>query len=606
MMAEVDLRNAAQGGHMRNRLAKLLVFALGLAVPWSALFVKKQPSHAWAQSSSSAQATYDVRIDFGVWVPMRDGVRLSADVYRPAAEGKFPVILLRTPYNKNGKRALETGRYFAARGYVVVYMDVRGRGDSEGQFVPYRNDGRDGYDAIEWCAAQPWSTGNVGTLGGSYLGRIQWLAALEHPPHLKTMIVLVTPSDPFVEWPTGLPLPMDVSWYHYTSGHVLQNMDAVNWRAVYEHLPLWTMDERAGRFNPYWREEIEHAQLDEFWEPLRYQNQFDRLDLPVLHISGWYDDEQVGTPLNFIGMTTKGRTPEARRSQKLMMGPWPHAVNSTSKLGEVDFGPTAVIDLEGYELRWFDYWLKGIDTGIMKEPPVRIFVMGENKWRDENDWPLARAVMTKYYLHSGGRANSLFGDGTLSTTPPGEEPTDGYRYDPARPVPFITDPSFAQIGSADDYQAVERRDDILVYTTESLAEDTEICGPIRAVLYAASSAKDTDFMAKLLDVWPNGFAQRLCDGMVRARFREGMDQPKLIEPGRVYAYDIDLWNTCQVFKKGHRVRLEISSSAFPKYDRNLNTGEPLGKSATMVVAEQRVYHDREHPSHVLLPVIPKQ
>jgi len=303
-------------------------------------------------------------------------------------------------------------------------------------------------------------------------------------------------------------------------------------------------------------------------------------------------------------MTAKGATEEIRHNQKLLMGPWPHAVNSTSKLGEVDFGPTAVIDLSGYELRWFDYWLKVIDNGIMREPAVRIFVMGENRWTNENEWPIARTKWIKYYLHSQGRANSLFGDGALSTVEPANEPTDSYIYDPARPVPFITEPSFAQIGGPDDYRPVERRDDVLVYTSEPLAEDTEICGPIRVQLYASSSARDTDFMAKLIDLWPNGFAQRLTDGMVRARFRDGMQQPSLIEPGRVYAYSIDCWNTCQMFKKGHRIRLEISSSAFPKYDRNLNTGEALGKTTKMQTAEQKIYHDREHPSHVVLPVVP--
>jgi len=564
---------------------------------------------AWAQTSTStslSQQTYAVKIDFNVRVKMRDSVELSADLYRPEAQGQFPVILSRTPYNKSGKGMLNQGRYFASHGYVYVAMDVRGRGDSDGNFVPYRNDGVDGYDAIEWCAQQPWSTGKVGTIGGSYLGRVQWLAAVQQPPHLTTMIALVTPSDPYVEWPTRTPLPMDISWYHYTAGHVNQNMDAVDWSKIHWHLPLVTMDEAAGRPSRYWKELFDHPPSDSWWEPIRYQKKYDRVRVPVLHISGWYDDEQVGTPLNYIGMTTKGATDEIRHSQKLMMGPWPHNVNSTSKLGDVDFGPTAVIDLNGYELRWFDYWLKKIDNGIMKEPPVRIFVMGDNKWTDENEWPMARTQWTKYYLHSNGSANSLYGDGTLDTSDPSDEPADNFTYDPASPVPFITEPSFAQIGGPDDYRSVERRDDVLVYTSEPLSEDMEICGPVRVQLYASSSGRDTDFMAKLIDVWPDGFAQRLTDGMVRARYRDGMDKPSLIEPGRVYSYNIDCWNTCQMFKKGHRIRLEISSSAFPKYDRNLNTGEELGKTTRMQAADQRIYHDREHPSYVVLPVVPRK
>jgi putative CocE/NonD family hydrolase len=326
----------------------------------------------------------------------------------------------------------------------------------------------------------------------------------------------------------------------------------------------------------------------------------------VLHLSGWYDDEQVGTPLNFAGMVAQAATKEIRRSQKLIMGPWPHnIVSQPTKLGEVDFGPEAKIDLSATLLRWYDHWLKGIDTGLLNEPPVRIFVMGANKWRDETEWPPARAKFAKYFLHGHGRANSLYGDGRLSATEPGtDEPEDHYSSDPERPVPFITEPTFAQIGGPDDYRPVERRDDVLVYTTGPLAEDTEVTGPVRARLFAASSARDTDFTAKLLDVWPDGFAQRLCDGMVRARFREGMDKPSLIEPGKVYAYDIDCWTTSQMFKKGHSIRLEIASTAFPKYDRNPNTGASLGKSSEMNRADQTIYHDKDHPSHLLLPVVP--
>jgi len=286
------------------------------------------------------------------------------------------------------------------------------------------------------------------------------------------------------------------------------------------------------------------------------------------------------------------------------MGPWDHAVNAAAKLGEVDFGPQSRIDLRGEQLCWFDRWLKGKTTAT-KDAAVRIFVMGANEWRDEQEWPLARTQWIPYYLHSCGRANSRFGDGTLSTRTPGaHEAPDSYRYDPARPVPFITAPTSSQVGGPDDYAAIERRDDVLVYVTEPLTEDIEVTGPIRVDLYASSSAPDTDFMAKLVDIWPTGFTQRLSDGMVRARFREGMHNPSLIEPGKIYHYSMDCWNTAQVFKAGHRIGLEISSSAFPKYDRNLNTGAPLGFTMEMVVAEQRIYHDEGHPSAIILPLIP--
>ncbi|HSO27917.1 MAG TPA: CocE/NonD family hydrolase [Anaerolineales bacterium] len=546
-------------------------------------------------------------IDFDVRVPMRDGVELSANIFRPQsarAGERFPAILIRTPYDKHDSRNLEQARAFTPFDYVVVVMDVRGRGDSDGEFVPYRNEGRDGYDSIEWCAAQPWCSGAVGTLGGSYLGRIQWFAALEQPPHLKTMIVLVPPSDPFVESPTGVTDPMSICWHHIVSGRTTKDVDFIDWMPIYEHLPLLTMDERSGRAVPHWRANLAHTQLDEYWRALCYQDKFDQIDLPVMHISGWYDDEEIGTPLNFAGMTRQAPTEFARRNQKLIMGPGGHRVNQHTRLGEVDFGPQALIDLQRAQRRWFDRWLKDEPNGIEDEPPVEIFVMGTNAWRAEQEWPLARAKQTNWYLHSQGRANSRFGDGRLALVAPQDEPADIYCYNPARPTPFITEPTSAQIGGPDDYAAVWRRDDILVYLSEPLEQDLEVTGPVRLELYAASSALDTDFMALLVDVHPNGFMQRLCDGMVRARFRRGMDQPELLTPGQIERFEIALWDTSQVFMRGHRLGLGISSSAFPKYARNLNTGGDLATETEMIVAEQRVYHAAAYPSRLILPVIP--
>jgi uncharacterized protein len=555
---------------------------------------------------------YDLRIQFDQRVPMRDGITLSADIYfsvTNSQQGKHPAILLRTPYLKTDIN-LDMAKYFVKSGYFVVAMDVRGRGDSDGEFVPYFNEGKDGYDAIEWCAAQPWCDGNVGTWGASYSGRCQWLAALEQPPHLHAMVVMVPPSDPFVETPTGTPSPMHLCWLHLVSGRVPQSIDPIDWFRVYEHLPLLTMDESVGHPIPIWRKELEHTQLDDYWLPLCYQTHFDHLTVPTFHISGWYDDEQVGTPLNYVGMTTQAPTPEARASQRLLMGPWPHSVNrftspGSTKFGDVDFGPQALIDLYGEQVRWYDRWLRQREQP--PEAPVRLFVMGTNEWRDEQEWPLARTQWTAFYLHSGGHANSRTGDGWLSveTTPAQETFSyDAYDYDPALPFPFITDATSTQIGGPDDYAILQQREDVLVYVTSPLSEDVEVTGPIQLDLYAASSAPDTDFMAMLLDVWPDGFCQRLCDGMVRARFRKGMTHPSLIEPGQVYHYAIDCWNTSQVFKVGHRICLQLSSSAFPKYDRNQNIAAPLGQLADIVVAHQRIYHDHVHPSALVLPIIP--
>ncbi|MBU9723266.1 CocE/NonD family hydrolase [Bacillus alkalicola] len=566
---------------------------------------------------------YEVQVTRDVKVPMRDGVLLSADIYRPKGEEAFPSIIVRTPYGKTSDVIHNNGCFFAENGYSVMYMDVRGRGDSDGVFVPYRNDGIDGYDAIEWMAAQPWSTGKVGTLGGSYLGRIQWLTALTHPPSLKTMVPLVTPSDPFVEWPTGLPNTQHICWTYMTSGRVMQNVDVVNWNEVYEHLPFIDMDEKAGRRSEQWREEISHPYLDEWWKHICYQDKFDQIDLPVLHISGWYDDEQIGTPLNFIGMTRgngKGngedyKERDARPYQRLLMGPWPHQLNRSTKIGQLDFGPSALIDMNQYQLRWFDHWLKGIENGVNEEPPVDIFIMGDNEWRQESNWPLARTKWTSFYFHSIGKANSRFGDGVLlEKAPSGVTPEEGakgkadfdqYLYDPANPVPFITEMVSSQIGGPDDYSSVERRDDVLVYTTAALSDDVEVTGPVKAELFGSTDALDTDFMVKLIDVWPNGYAQRLTDGMVRGRFRNGMDSPELLEPGKIYKFEVDCWNTAHVFKKGHKIRVEVASSAFPKYDRNLNTGAELGVTTEMKVANQTIYHDEMHPSSIILPIIPR-
>jgi uncharacterized protein len=547
----------------------------------------------------------ELQIQFDQRVPMRDGITLSADIYMPIGKleplNRYPVILSRTPYMK-ASISLDKIKYFIRRGYIFVSMDVRGRGDSDGEFVPYFNEGLDGYDAIEWCAGQPWSDGNVGTIGASYGGRIQWLAAVERPPHLKAMIVLVPPSDPFVETPTGTPSPMHLCWLYLVSGRTLQAMDLIAWEQVYQHLPLATMDERVGHHIPVWRREMQHTQLDEYWKPLCYQEKFEQVDVSVLHISGWYDDEQIGTPINYIGMTTRGATAEARANQRLLMGPWGHATNAGARLGAVDFGPQAIIDLLAEETRWYDHYLKGkpVQVGV----PVRLFVMGSNTWRDEQEWPLARTQWTSYYLHSQGHANSLSGDGILSPQPPSQDSIDIYHYDPLHAVPFITDAISSQIGGPDDYSSLQCRDDILVYTSEPLADDVEVTGPIKVDLYAASSATDTDFMAMLIDVWPDGFRQRLCDGMVRARFRLGMKQPALIEAGRIYHYMIDCWNISQVFKTGHRICLQVTSSAFPKYDRNQNTGASLGMTTETVVAEQSIYHAIDYPSAVLLPIIP--
>ena len=535
--------------------------------------------------------------DYDVRIPLRDGVELSADIWRPDGDEPVHLVLGRTPYNKNNAQVTRLGTLFAGHGFAFAMVDVRGRGDSDGRFTPYVADAVDGVDVIAWLADQPWCTGKVATLGGSYGGLIQWLTALHRPPALQAMVVMVSPSDPYVEFPTGTQGPMMLSWHRLTAGRMRQHVDDVDWERVYRHLPLLTMDEAAGFRSEAWREQQQHPTLDDYWAPLCYQERLGELDLPVLHISGWYDDEQVGTPRNFASMVAGGAA-----RQQLLMGPWGHAVNTTSKLGEVDFGPGALIDLDAYWLRWLDAQLDGKPWD---DEPVRLFVMGTNTWRDDPVWPPADMTVRPWHLRSDGRANSRLGDGRLTEEPPtAEEPGDTYDYDPERPFPFITGITSSQLGGPDDYSGVELRGDVLVYTSEPLEEPLQVIGPVRLVLHATSSAADTDFTGKLLDVHPSGFAQRLTDGVVRARFRDGMREERLLTPGEPVEYDVDLWHTAHVFAAGHRLRVEVASSAFPKYDRNLNNGEPLATSMTPVVATQTVHHDAARPSRLLLPVVP--
>ena len=531
---------------------------------------------------------------FNIRIPLREGITLSADLVLPE-ELPAPVVVVRTPYGKAGERQSQRGTVMANGGYACMHVDVRGRGDSDGSFQPYRNDGPDGAEVIAWAAAQEWCTGDVATLGGSYGGRIQWLTALERPPALRAMVAVVTPSDPFVEWPTGLPTPMHINWFRATDGRMPQYVDDVDWMEVYQHRPLLTMDEAAGFAAPLWREELRHRTLDEWWEPVRYQHRIGEIDLPVLHISGWYDDEQIGTPANFAAMVAAGRS-----GQRLLMGPWGHAVNTMRKLGEVDFGPDAQIDMDSSTLAFLDEHVKGIKPDPAPAP-VQIFVMGANEWRDEQAWPPASAPSTVFYLSSGGRANSRYGDGRLvPAAVTDEQPADEWTHDPDRPVPFITDQSSAQIGGPDDYHGVEGRGDVLVFTSDPLTEPLEAIGPVKVVAHVATSAADTDVTAKLLDVHPGGFAQRLCDGIVRLRYRDGFDAERPVTPGEVYEVEIRMWDTCVRLPAGHRLRVEIASSAFPKFDVNLGTGGDMITEIEGVIATNRLWHTPSRPSRLIV------
>ncbi|HZX09869.1 MAG TPA: CocE/NonD family hydrolase [Acidobacteriota bacterium] len=558
-------------------------------------------------SKKLSKPQYEVKAEFNVPVLMRDGVKLSADVYRPDAEGQFPVLLTRTYYGKcnrdifhsSGKEFIE---YFVSRGYVVVIQDCRGRYDSEGKFYIEIYDAEDGYDTYEWCGSQPWSNGKIGTYGCSYGGCIQWYSAHLRNSHLKCMVPRDATSDSYFDggFMRGGVYQGWLGWCVGTAGGTGRQgrREGLNWKEIYMNLPLNEADESIGFHFPWWKDYFKHPIYDEYWKRTSVHNKYHLIEVPSLNIGGWYSSSDImGTIRNFLGVFKKGYSEQGRKNQKLFIGPWSHCSSST-KVGEIDFGPQAKVDFNELHLRWYDHWLKGIDTGIMDTPPIKIFVMGMNDWITAADWPLPETQFTKFFLHSGGRANSLIGDGTLNITHPNSEPVDRFTYDPAHPVPSSTDSDLL------DQRPMERRDDVLVYTSEPLKEDLMVVGPVKVILYAASSAVDTDFTGKLVDVHPNDLAQGLNYGIVRARYRDSFEKPTLIEPGKIYKYEIDLWATGNLFKKGRRIRLEISSSNFPGFLPNTNTGNDIGSDTERKIARQIIYHDAEHPSHLVLPIIP--
>ncbi|MCB0155927.1 MAG: CocE/NonD family hydrolase [Anaerolineae bacterium] len=570
-----------------------------------------------------SQPVHDIRFLYDLKVPTRDGLKLSADVFLPKGGGRFPVIFLRSPYESLLQMHIEWAVWWAQRGYAVVIQDDRGRFESEGVFYPYRDDGPDGHDALAWIAEQPWCSGKIGMSGRSYGGLVQWQLAPYRSPHLTALAPQVIMGDYFkdyhrpggaVQWAltiaAAITFSTAVAFVQQGARHIFGN------QRFYRHLPLLTADvEAIGREIPFYRDWLTHELDDDYWQAINTEARLDQIDVPIYQQAAWYDPYTAAMLRMFNGMRERGYSAHARQNQKIYVIPWTHHLPEGSRLGDLDFGPKAYVDLKEEDLRWFDYWLKGIDTGVMAEPPIRLFVMGDNVWRDESAWPLARTQFTPYFLHSNGRANSLHGDGTLSPEPPGNEPPDRYDYDPDHPVPTLggnnstwTLMKFAadQIRPGPiDQRPVERRDDVLVYTGPELAQDLEVTGPLEMVLYAASSARDTDFTAKLVDVYPTGQAIHLAEGILRARHRRGFTQADFLQPGEVDEFRIELAPTSNVFKKGHRLRLEISSSNFPRFDRNLNTAESIATGTRMQLARQTVLHTTAYPSHIVLPVIPR-
>jgi uncharacterized protein len=610
--------------YRRMLVGASLGLAIGVAIARLPVTAGAQPAAVVHYDEARlSKPTYKLKLEHHARVPMRDGVELSADIYRPDADGKFPVLLLRTPYSNNTPGAVDQSRFFAERGYAVVQVDVRGRYDSAGTFYAFRHEPNDGFDTDEWVGKQPWSNGKIGTFGGSYVGFTQLSQAIRQSKFLTTMIPFVTTLDIYGNWiytggafQYGCALPWGGL---FIDGRVNQEYLAYNWPVALKHLPIGTADEAVGRRNQHYRDWVAHPTRDSYWDTISFERSQDLVEVPMLNVGGWYDIFLAGMMNDQIEIAKRGKTEAARRGKRVMVGPWVHGVGTRdnvraeapSQTDRVDFGPNATVDMLRVQLRWFDYWLKGMNTGVAEEPPVKIFVMGENTWRFENEWPLARTTYTNYYLQSGGKANTLHGDGVLALEPPSSgAPTDTFTYDPANPVPTLGGNNCCRSDivpmGAFDQRGAERRDDVLVFTSPELTQPVEVTGPITMKLFASTSAADTDWTAKLVDVHPSGFAQNIQDGIIRARYREAVGKPaKMIEAGKVLEYTIDLWVTSNVFLPGHRIRVEISSSNFPRFDRNLNTGEDPATGTRMVKAMQTIHHSRQYPSHIVLPVIPR-
>lgn len=601
---------------MRKKISMMVLGLFGMA------FLHCEAAGSEIPFGNSIKIDSTIVVEHNVMMEMRDGVKLATDIYKMGGLERGPVLLSRSPYNKDGLWMSDRDRFLKA-GYIIVSQDVRGRYASEGTFEPHKHETADGVDCIEWIMNQSWCDGNIGTFGGSYLGGTQWLPARENPSGLKAMVPEVTFSDMYEgnTHPGGVKVLHDLRW---TVADILRDV-VHRKREAGENVP--TEDELPDvntvldvlpvgghamikEYTPFYREWLDHTTNGSYWDSISPSAGYHNITAPAMNISGWYDIFIDGTIKNYMGMKEKGASAESRHP-KLILGPWTH-MNLTGHFPEKDFGAEAsseAIDMNGMKLRWYDRWLKGEENGIDTEDPVLIYVMGANQWRTEKDWPLPDTKYTNYYLHSNGNANTLNGDGTLSIAKPtNNERADAYTYDPMNAVPTVGGqvilPGDNSMGPRDQRE-VEQREDVLVYTTPVLDKPVEVTGNIHLKLYISSDAPDTDFAAKLVDVYPDGTAMILTNGIFRARYHKSFFEENLLEPGNVYELDINLLATSNMFHPGHRIRLEVSSSNFPQFERNSNTGGVIADETADQYrkAVNTVYHSEEHPSHLILPII---
>lgn len=590
---------------------------------------------------------YDVRVEKSVMVEMRDGVKLSMDLYMPeGANGKLPTILIRTAYNKNwqGGRSEEYRLSLVRRGYVLAIVDMRGRFESEGRYKPGVGGRDDGYDTVSWITDQPWSNQKVGTLGCSYLGDTQVVLATTRHPHHVAAVPMASATGylgygrPWQAYDGGVfELAQTAGWFSGYGSEVvygpppwvdrqewfrsdaaelfsqIQDRDEEKYFSFVASLPIIDILKKSGSPPTDYENFVSNNPDGEYFKNLDWMKKSDRINTPMLFVDSWYDYGVAETLDMWNIAQENSESKRSRDNQFVIIAPTTHCVYSVSDgtenwtVGERDMG-AAGLDFVDIRDRWYDHWLMGVDNDITDMPKVQYFLMGKNEWRSSAVWPLADTSYKKFYLHSGGQANSRYGDGAISeTAPEGEQAVDKFIYDPATPVPSLggqacctgTDTG----AGAYDQSRIEMRHDVLVYTSGVLEEGLNVTGPLEVVLYVSSTAKDTDFMAKLVDVYPDGRAFNVQEGALRMRYREGFSKDLRMEKHEVYEARLDLHATANYFGSGHRVRLEVSSSSFPRFDRNLNTGGNNYDESEWIIAENALHHSANYPSHLLLPVI---